>query len=294
MPTTTVRLEPETLPELARSLASAFPKAFTKDIKIQSVDETRMRIETPVKRLGHYHFAASFTDCSWTTKEASIVLELKHFVVAQRTEKNIFCLEVTKPSPLEAIVFELTRGAPSQVRDIFLTRSLRAIDGLKSLDEENLIEAIKAPTDYSVLVAALNHEETLAPVRDPLAGARLRGLDAKRSLLESEGGSITSAEAAGMLKITRQAIDKRRNEGKLLAVELGRKGYHYPSWQFDLEGLEDVLSALGDRDFWEKLSFFLNPSSLLADRTPLEVLRKGKGQVELVVRAARSHGEHGG
>ena len=39
-------------------------------------------------------------------------------------------------------------------------------------------------------------------------------------------------------------------------------------------------------------NFFLNPSDLLDDRTPLDVLQVGKG--ELIINAAASYGEHGG
>ena len=164
------------------------------------------------------------------------------------------------------------------------------------MDERKLAEAVQAPTDYSVLVSALTSDEALATIRarDPLAGARLRGIEAKRQLLEAEGGSVSSAEAAKLLKISRQAVDKRRRENKLLGLELGKKGYHYPTWQFGLRNLEEPLSALGDRDKWEKLNFFLNPSGLLDDRTPLEVLQVGKGELTDVINAAGSYSEQGG
>lgn len=59
------------------------------------------------------------------------------------------------------------------------------------MDERKLAEAVQAPTDYSVLVSALTSEEALTNIRarDPLAGARLRRIEAKRQLLEAEGGS---------------------------------------------------------------------------------------------------------
>jgi hypothetical protein len=45
------------------------------------------------------------------------------------------------------LVADLFHGPRNSVRDIFLTRSLRAVEGLKSLDEKDLLEAVKAPTD---------------------------------------------------------------------------------------------------------------------------------------------------
>jgi hypothetical protein len=135
---------------------------------------------------------------------------------------------------------------------------------------------------------------TVARVARERAGARLRGIDAKRKILEAEGGPLSSVQAAKLLKISRQAVDKRRRENKLLGLELGKKGYHYPSWQFDLRGLEQVLTALGGRDPWEKLSFFLNPSGILGDRTPLTVLRGEKDKLTDIVNAGVSYGEQGG
>jgi hypothetical protein len=98
---------------------------------------------------------------------------------------------------------------------------------------------------------------------------------------------------AKLLRITRQAVDKRRKEGKLLGLEFGRKGFRYPAWQFGLQNVESVLAALRDRDSWEQLTFFLNPSPLLEDRSPLEVMQEGKRDVDDVLRAASIHGEQG-
>jgi hypothetical protein len=194
------------------------------------------------------------------------------------------------------MAFELAQHATSKVREIFLTRGLKALGALNLLDESTLVEATKASSDYSVLVSALTTEEALVPIRslDPLAGARLRGFEAKRRLLEEEGGCVSSSEAADILHVTRQAVDKRRSEGKLLALELGKKGYHYPAWQFDVRGVQHVLAALPGLDPWQKLSFFLNPNDLLEDKSPIEALREETMSLEAVERAAQAYGEHGG
>jgi hypothetical protein len=293
MTTSTVELEPSTISDLVESLSVELKKVDLSEIKVHRIDPTRVRIETPVRRLAEYHFVSDAGHCSWKTAKGKIIVYLKAFLVAQRAEKRLFYIDLSAGN-LENFVSPPHHGTRTSVRDIFITRSLRAVEGLKSLDEDKLREAVKAPTDYSVLVSALTSEPALKVVQgsDPLAAARLRGMEAKRRLLESEGGSISSTQAAKLLKVTRQAIDKRRKEGKLLGLELGKRGYVYPSWQFGLKGLEDVLSALGSEDFWEKLSFFLNPSDLLEDQTPLEALTEGKN-TEDVVRAAKAYAEHG-
>jgi hypothetical protein len=288
MTTHTITLEPTTVSDLAESLPAGLQKVNVRDVKVHVIDGTRVRVETPLERLADYHFVLAHNQCSWRTTKGRITLLLKTFFLEQRVENQRFYLDFFEGSFVPGLVADLFHGPRNSVRDIFLTRSLRAVEGLKSLDEKDLLEAVKAPTDYSVLVSALNSEPALATVNasDPLAAARLRGIDAKRRLLESEGGTVTAAKAAHLLRVTRQAVDKRRREGKLLGLELGKRGYLYPSWQFGLQGLEDVLSALGGRDFWEKVSFFLNPSDLLEDQTPLQALAKGQKN-EDVIRAAK-------
>lgn len=291
MSTTTIALEPRNMAASAESLRVEFLKAKLPEVKTSTARDG-VQIQMPIARLAKYQFACADAYCSWTVPGKKIVLEVKGFAVEQKAIKDIFVL-----------VFRHSRksseggssGKANPIREVFFQRSLRAIEELQSIDEQKLTEAVQAPTDFSVLVSALTSEEALAIIRnrDPLAGARLRGVEAKRKLLESEGSALSSTEAAKLLKISRQAVDKRRRENKILGLELGKKGYHYPSWQFGLRNLDKVLTALGNRDDWEKLSFFLNPSGVLDDRTPLEVLQESKGDLTNVINAAASYGEHG-
>jgi hypothetical protein len=276
----------------AQSLRAGFLKAKLSDVKTSSA-KGAVHIQMPIARLAAYQFACADAYCSWATPHGKLVVEVKGFSVEQKAKKKTLMLVIRHSLPKSGT-------GPSRktnpIREVFFRRSLRAIEELQAMDEGNLAEAVQAPTDYSVLVSALTSEEALASIRgrDPLAGARLRGIEAKRQLLEAEGDPLTSAQAAKLLRISRQAVDKRRRENKLLGLELGKKGYHYPSWQFDVRGLEQVLTALDGRDQWEKLSFFLNPSGLLGDRTPLTVLRGEKDNLTDIVNAAVSYGEQGG
>jgi hypothetical protein len=132
----------------------------------------------------------------------------------------------------------------------------------------------------------------LAPI-DPLAAARLRGMKVKQELLHSDGSSLKSEEVAQLLGISRQAVDKRRSKGQLLAVSLGKRGYFYPLWQFQagkiLPGLSLVLATLANFDAWTQLMFMKTGDIRLNNYTPLECLIAG--DVDGVVAAARCYGE---
>jgi len=95
---------------------------------------------------------------------------------------------------------------------------------------------------------------------DPLAEARLAGLRSKTFLLQAEGGAVPVEEAAAMLGLTRQAVDRWRRAGKLIGLTMGRRGYLYPAWQFGehgtIPGLEETLAALDSFGPWSQVSWF--------------------------------------
>lgn len=171
----------------------------------------------------------------------------------------------------------------------FLTRF---IDGLLEIaDSSNLVDLTAAGSNYEVLLAALQTPEALSLLtkHDPLAKAKLKGLKIKQQLIEAEGGCAGCEEIAQMLGISRQAINQRRQRGKLIGLSRGKGKYIYPLWQFsDLgkthKGLETVLEQLAQIDPWTQVTFFLNPSLRLQNKTPLEVLRMG--EIDFVVESA--------
>ena len=85
----------------------------------------------------------------------------------------------------------------------------------------------------------------------------------------------------------------RRKRGSLLGLQLGRRGYRYPAWQFTadgvLPGLKESLKALDNASAWVQLAFLLNDNAWLDGRRPLDALREG--HVNAVVEAAHQYGE---
>lgn len=196
---------------------------------------------------------------------------------------------------LEGAIERIRRASGSIGTQVFLARVLNAVASItKELDERSLAAVAGAPSDYDVLLQILEEPEALARLEDPLGRARLRGLRMREQLLATEGGTISATEAANLLHISRQAVDKRRRVGHLIGLSIGRRGYAYPIWQFSddgetLAGLADVLTLLSEHDPWMQTEFMLNPNALLGDMAPLELLRQG--ETERVARAARLFGE---
>jgi hypothetical protein len=157
------------------------------------------------------------------------------------------------------------------------------------------IKTSSSASSLEQTIAALTTPELLAELAplDPLASARLRGMVVRQELLSSGGQPLRSEEVAQLLGISRQAVDKRRSKGQLLAVSLGKRGYFYPLWQFQdnqvLFGLDRVLAALARFDHWTQLMFMKTGDLRLNNHTPLECLIAG--DIDAVVNAAACYGE---
>lgn len=184
------------------------------------------------------------------------------------------------------------------LKDAFMVRVIHALeDIMHNIDEDRLSSLLASATDIEVLLSTINLPEAahIFLISDPLASAKLRGIALRKSLLEYDGGCYSATQAAEHLHISRQAVDKRRKAGKLLAIKISRD-YMYPAWQFSqkgiIDGLEEVLLLLdrGNNDPWAKLAFFLTPDPKLDNKTPLSVMPTN---IEFVKHAALTYGTHG-
>ena len=184
------------------------------------------------------------------------------------------------------------------LRAAFVARATQAVESWsRGMSGRELALAVAEPRNELVVLNALQRPDAWAGVleHDPLAAAKARGIEKQRDLLAAEGGAVGVEELAHALHVSRQAVDKRRRAGKLLALPRGGHRWVFPAWQVSrgrtLPGLEEVLSGLGGRDPWSALIFFLAPDRLLNSRSPLQALRSG--DLAAVVRAAERYGEQG-
>lgn len=134
--------------------------------------------------------------------------------------------------------------------------------------------------------------------QDKFALAVARGMEARQKLAEAEGGSLSSDEVARLLRISKTAVLKRLEAGRLLAWREERlQAARFPRWQFDEHGqvlahLEDVLECLNQDqglDAWGKILFFVQTKTGLGGKRPLDLLRQGK--VKQVCQAAQAYAE---
>lgn len=141
--------------------------------------------------------------------------------------------------------------------------------------------------------------ESSKPTRqDKLALALARGIETRQKLAEAEGGSLSSEEVARMLGISKTAVLKRLNAGKMLAWQEERLGARrFPRWQFDeqgvlLSGMGEVLQCLKANphlDDWAKILFFLQNKPSLGGQRPLDLLRNGR--VKEAVQSAHAYAD---
>jgi hypothetical protein len=179
---------------------------------------------------------------------------------------------------------------------LFLKKMRPAVEGLVDKASANVLEHALVQPDpigsiadlISGLAATGSHVSS-----DPLLEAIARGTVLKKDLLKRAGGTWNVNQVAKALEITRQAVDKRRDRGALLAVPSGQGDFLYPRCQFTEDGvipeLNTVLRSFRVRNPWTQLSALLAPAATLDGEQVLKALKKGN--VEGAVSAVSSIGD---
>jgi hypothetical protein len=150
-------------------------------------------------------------------------------------------------------------------------------------------------TKIAAAHAAAINQQAFEP--DARAQALLEGVRIAQEDLRKAGGAYDLAQVRTLMQgVSRQAVDKRVQEGSLLAVPGPNNRRSYPTLQFNrdgtiVEGLKAVFAALPTSNPWTILNFLAHPDDRLQGRKPIDVLKAGS--VELVVEAARRLGQQG-
>jgi hypothetical protein len=153
----------------------------------------------------------------------------------------------------------------------------------RSASLDDLTKALSAPTDFGAVALALGNGAMPAAAidLDPLADAVARGVSARDRLVAAAGGLLSATEVGTALRISRQAVDKRRRTGQILALRVA-SDWRYPAGQIGADGetpaaLPAVLAqaaALGMGP-WSVLDFLVAPDLALGGRSPLACLHAG-------------------
>ena len=132
---------------------------------------------------------------------------------------------------------------------------------------------------------------------DARSRAMLEGIRIAQEDLRDAGGAFDLDQVRTLMRgVSRQAVDKRVQEGSLLAVPGPSNRRSYPTLQFNRDGtvvpgMKAVRDALQTTNAWIVLNFLSRPDDRLDNRKPIDLLRSG--ELELVVEAARRHSAQG-
>ena len=150
--------------------------------------------------------------------------------------------------------------------------------------------------DLSLLTELVIEAWRLEPTPPPRqALLRLRGEQALSQLLQSSGGSLSSAEVQQLLGLSGEGVRKRRDRKRLLGWRHGKHTV-YPAFQFDLasgrvwSALEAVLPLLDTDSDPAQVRFLLSPDPELGDTPAALLCRAEPLALEEVSRQARQFG----
>lgn len=199
----------------------------------------------------------------------------------------------TMPSTTDS----LPEGERRAMVEVFLGRTQTLLHRMaEQAPVDTLKASLAAPTDVGTLARLMTEATSRQEVRalDPLAAAFARGAVVQEDLLRQAGGTWSVSEVADHVKTSRQAVDKRRRRGTLLALRIGDT-YRYPLCQFDDTGvvprLPQVLRAMPSDSGWTRLSLLFTETLAGEGSNVLDAVRGGR--VAEALHAIHTWGEHG-
>jgi hypothetical protein len=173
-------------------------------------------------------------------------------------------------------------GRRSSIRIAFIKRSAHVIERLaEQANEETLVEAMAAPTDFGTLARVLTDVGVIGTAvaeLDPEALELAQEIAHRDELVQRAGGMLSAEETGRLLHIGRQAVDKRRRNRTLLAVRQAGDWF-YPRAQFHehevIPGIPEIIKGFATSGPWITLEFIVTADSVLDDLTPRQALLKG-------------------
>lgn len=170
-----------------------------------------------------------------------------------------------------------TSGAPAARRRAVAAALVRALESIAPTRSSDPLAAVDAPMDASATAVAVLQGELEMQAR-------------RRRLLQR---CVGAAEASVQIGRSRQALERLRREGRVLALRVGNQ-WRYPDWQFEPDAPGGVVPGLGEVLAHLRLSpagaalWLTEAAPSLRDRPPIEALRRNERAA--VVQLAAEHG----
>lgn len=268
-----------------------------------------LKADPAFQELGGLRYLADLVDCappsSVATDYADLIVRLWRRREAGRTSLAKPALRGRRKADVAFETYRVrTGGVLRAIPDdtqIFAVPQTKEAE--KALKGSSVFEIVRQDTHARRPSSIAGEAPDLRTVREnafqPSARARaiLRGVAHAEADLKDAGGAFDVDEVRTLLRgVSRQAIDKRVNDGSLLAIPGPSGRRRFPAIQFKddgslVPGLKEVQTALGYSSPWSVLNFLINGHDLLDGDRPIDLMRLG--EVERVEQAARLSGVHG-
>lgn len=189
------------------------------------------------------------------------------------------------PGRLETMVRAarlLSRDEMAVVRELLHLADTGATTERRSAVSRGMMRALEALPGEAALdpLAIVDEPLDMADAAESLALGEMEAQGTREAILQD---CISVADAAHLIGRSRQALERLRRAGRLLALRVGAQ-WRYPRWQFDpdapggvLPGLAEVLQQLAlspvGAAFW-----LLQPSEPFGGRPPIELLRRRRAE----------------
>lgn len=212
----------------------------------------------------------------------------------RESNSDVVTMFMIKGDPIKALSgFELPAGAEVAI----VSSKPESIRKIHQAGGGRIARVAEATTGRrrSASKPALFDKSAFEP--DARSRALLAGIRIAEDDLRAAGGAYDLDQVRTLMRgISRQAVDKRVQEGALLAVPGPSNRRSYPTLQFNRDGtivpgLKAVREALRSGNPWTLLNFLAQPDSRLANMKPIDLLKSG--QESIVIEAARRYGEQG-
>ena len=118
-----------------------------------------------------------------------------------------------------------------------------------------------------------------SPPNQTLLDALARGALARRKLAVAEGGSLSTAQAARLLGVTKGTLLRQWRQHHVIGWKDGNMA-GFLRWQFlrhkMLPGTRELLNGFRSHDHWRVMLYFLSRRHSLRGQRPLDLLRNGE------------------